>query len=216
MTAQAKTCTLWISAGVGPPYEARRFVVLLAEQLARACADAGLELCSDTPSSDAAQSVRLLVRGDASALGGLLGTHALLMDSRRDRAGRHRGHRKRWFVRVFATGDAPTTNACFDPRDVELQFTRSGGPGGQHVNTSATAVRALHRPTGIAVRASEARSQSQNRELALERLASKLRERGAAARRVVTHEAHAQRCELVRGNPVAVWRLDARHGLRPA
>lgn len=54
--------------------------------------------------------------------------------------------------------------------ECELRFFVAGGPGGQHRNKTETAVRLLHRPTGLTVTATERRSQLQNREAALARL----------------------------------------------
>lgn len=54
--------------------------------------------------------------------------------------------------------------------DLEIEFYRSSGPGGQHKNKTATAVRIRHIPTGIVAQASERRSQRMNREAAMERL----------------------------------------------
>jgi ribosome-associated protein len=59
-------------------------------------------------------------------------------------------------------------------RDCNLQFFVAGGPGGQHRNKTASAVRLTHRPTGIVIVASERRSQHQNRAEALERLRERL------------------------------------------
>ena len=54
--------------------------------------------------------------------------------------------------------------------DIEIEFYRSSGPGGQHKNKTSTAVRIRHIPTGIVAQASERRSQHLNREIAMQRL----------------------------------------------
>ena len=54
--------------------------------------------------------------------------------------------------------------------DLEQTFTRSSGPGGQHVNKVSTAVTLRHRPSGISVTVQDSRSQAVNRKLARERL----------------------------------------------
>ena len=59
----------------------------------------------------------------------------------------------------------------------EFEFYRASGPGGQHRNKVESAVRVLHLPTGVKAQASERRSQFQNREEALRRLAAKLEAR---------------------------------------
>jgi len=112
--------------------------------------------------------------------------------------------RKNWFVgvSVFCVPEHPAWNL----RDVAIEAFRASGPGGQNVNKVSTAVRVVHRPSGVAVVAREERSQSANRQLALARLDAELRGREEQSEADAREHRRLQHYRLERGNPVRTFR----------
>lgn len=77
---------------------------------------------------------------------------------------------------VAVLPEAEEVDVELKPDELHIQATRAGGPGGQHVNTTDSAVQVTHLPTGIMVKCQDGRSQGKNKEKALQILRAKLLE----------------------------------------
>lgn len=114
------------------------------------------------------------------------------------------GHKRRnWFVGINFINELELPE--LKESDIRYESCRSGGHGGQNVNKVETSVRAIHVPTGLSVRCSDERSQSQNKSLARERLLLKLYEKNQSLLADAAKSAWLNHTDLERGNPVKTF-----------
>ncbi len=161
--AATETVTLLVTSGRGPAECARALADFVAA-MAEAATAAGLDLATDADGARPSASVVLSGPGAATFArrwtGNVQWTDASL---------RGRGARRNWYLAAILMPQRPEP-AALDPREVRIEAMRAGGPGGQHQNTTDSAVRAVHLPTGLSAIARDGRSQHANRALAIERL----------------------------------------------
>jgi len=118
------------------------------------------------------------------------------------------GHRRQnWFVGVQTVDLAEEAAVSVAASDVRFETLRAGGPGGQHQNTTDSAVRAVHLPTGIAVVARNERSQHRNKAIALLRLEAMLRVLADREVDMSKTQMFVANKALERGNAVKVFHL---------
>ena len=164
---------LQISAGQGPA-ECRKFVPLLAEIICHDAAQNNLKfnnLTEPPATHKEIASMRFAVEGEEldSFRKSWEGTVKWIWQS----SIRPNWPRKNWFVKV-SFWKFESKESDFKSSDLKIETCRASGKGGQHVNTTDSAVRVVHIPTGTEASSSEERSQTRNKALAILRLQEKL------------------------------------------
>lgn len=172
-----RNCFLTISGGAGGT-EANDWADMLLRMYIFYCEKMGFEMeeVEKTPGTQVGiDSVTLHIKGDY-AFGYLnceRGTHRLARVSPFNAEGK----RQTSFATVDVTPEIEETTVEVPERDLEIiGFVRAAGPGGQNVNKVATAIRVIHKPTGITVVTNTYKDQSQNRKQALAILYAKLQQ----------------------------------------
>lgn len=118
------------------------------------------------------------------------------------------GHkRQNWFVSVQKIEVGAGEGIEIDAKDLRFETLRAGGPGGQHQNTTDSAVRAIHIPTGLRVVARNERSQHRNKVLAVKRLASMLQHLEDRKMDTAKSERFIANRSIERGNAVKTFKL---------
>ena len=111
--------------------------------------------------------------------------------------------RKNWFIGVYLL-EQPEHHK-WKISDVQIDTFRASGPGGQHVNKTESAIRATHLPTGLTAVSQDARSQYENRQLALERLKRRLQNENDETNQEAKRKLRERHGQLERGKPVKVF-----------
>jgi peptide chain release factor 2 len=133
-----------------------------------------------------------------------IGVHRLVRISPFDQA--HRRHTS--FASVFVSPEIDESiNIEIKPEDLRIDTYRSGGKGGQHVNTTDSAVRLTHLPTGIVVACQNERSQHKNKERGMSILRSKLYEYELEKKRAATKKIEDSKLDIDFGSQIRSYVL---------
>ena len=196
---------LLLTSGRGPG-ECRIALAKILAVLTREAEAAGLEVEVATgPNADghgpASASVLLEGRGAEAFAATWVGS--ILWVARSPLRPHHK--RKNWFIGVIKLEPRTIKTGELDPADVRFEAFSAGGPGGQHQNKTASAVRAVHKPTGIAVVARDGRSQHLNKSIALRRLGALLRLDDELAAVADDQQVQSGHGRLKRGRPIRTF-----------
>lgn len=196
-----KEVILHISAGQGPK-ECQWVVAQLAQAFSKEAKAQGLQYKLLEPVGDAATSVLVSVIGDQCEDFAIDRTGTIRWIGNSPFRPRHK--RRNWYVGV-SLAPSPNDTPQLKNEDVKYQAIRASGPGGQHVNKTDSAVRAIHEPTGLSVVSQDQRSQFANKKIAQLKLEMMFEEERMASEASSKSDLWQQNQDLERGNEVRCY-----------
>jgi len=206
--ADAMSTYVEVHAGAGGT-ESQDWASMLARMYARWGERRGykVKLIDESPGEEAGiKSATFEIDGD-NAYGWLkteAGVHRLVRISPFDSNARR--HTSFASVTVYPVID-DTIEVDINMSDVDISFARSSGAGGQHVNRTESAVRLVHRPSGIVIFAQEQRSQHQNKDIAFRRLKARLYEMELKKREAKANAEQAAKTDIGWGHQIRSYVL---------
>jgi peptide chain release factor len=196
---------LLLTSGRGPG-ECRIALAKTLRVLAREAQTAGLDLdvapAADPDGHGPGSAIALLEGRGAEAFAATW-AGSILWVARSPLRPHHK--RKNWFIGVFKLEPRAIEPAELNPADVRFEAFSAGGPGGQHQNKTASAVRAVHKPTGLAVVVRDGRSQHSNKAIALKRLGALLDLNEELATAADDQQVQSGHSRLERGRPIRTF-----------
>ncbi len=206
--ADGNDCYLEIHAGAGGT-EAQDWAEMLLRMYARWADQHGckVEWLEESPGEEAGiKSATLKISGE-NAYGWLKtesGVHRLVRISPYDsNARRHTSFSSAW---VFPVID-DNFDVEVEEKDIRIDTYRASGAGGQHVNTTDSAVRITHQPSGIVVQCQNDRSQHKNRATAMNMLKARLYEQELQRREDAAYDEHASKSDIGWGHQIRSYVL---------